>query len=92
VLRIAADAYGYVLLALHRDRAIAIVALAGAAASAGLNLILTPLAGLWGAAAAYVLTSGGLFAARFYFSRQAKGPAAASEAQSSVRQESPIPL
>ena len=92
LLRIAADAYGFVLLALHRDRAIAIVALAGAAASAVLNLILTPLAGLWGAAAAYVLTSGGLFAARFYFSRQAKVPAAPGEVQSSVRQESPIAL
>jgi O-antigen/teichoic acid export membrane protein len=49
LLRIAADAYGFALLALHRDRAIAIIALAGVVASAALNLILTPLAGLWGA-------------------------------------------
>jgi len=69
LLRAAADAYGFALLALHRDRAIAIIALGGAIASAGLNLILTPLAGLWGASAAYVLTSGGLFAARFWQSR-----------------------
>lgn len=91
LLRIAADAYGFVLLALHRDRVIAIVALAGAAASAVLNLTLTPFAGLWGAAVAYVLTSGGLFAARFYFSRRAKVPATAGEMQSPV-QESPIAL
>jgi O-antigen/teichoic acid export membrane protein len=69
ILRAAADAYGFVMLALHRDRAIAAIAAAGAVASAGLNLILTPLMGLWGASIAYVLTSGGLFAARFWQSR-----------------------
>ena len=69
LLRLAADAYGFALLALHRDRAIAGIAVAGAAISAVLNLILTPLAGLWGASAAYVLTSGSLFAARFWLSR-----------------------
>ena len=69
LLRVAADAYGFVLLALNRDRAIAAVAVAGALASAGMNIVLTPLAGLWGAATAYAITSGGLFAARHFFSR-----------------------
>jgi O-antigen/teichoic acid export membrane protein len=69
LLRVAADSYGFMLLALHRDRAIAAVALGGAIASAALNLVLTPLAGLWGAAAAYVLTSSGLFATRYALSR-----------------------
>ena len=45
LLRIAADLYGFVLLALRRDRTIAWVAAAGALASAGLNLVLTPF--LW---------------------------------------------
>jgi O-antigen/teichoic acid export membrane protein len=69
LLRIAADSYGFVLLALNRDHAIAVIAVAGALASAGMNVVLTPLAGLWGAAIAYVITSGGLFAARYFFSR-----------------------
>ena len=69
LLRVAADAYGYVLLALNRDRAIATIAVAGALASAGLNLVLTPLIGLWGAAIAFAITSGGLFTARYFFSR-----------------------
>jgi O-antigen/teichoic acid export membrane protein len=71
LLRIAADGYGFALLALHRDNAIALVAVAGGGVSAVLNLVLTPLAGLWGAATAYVLTSGGLFAARYALSRPA---------------------
>jgi O-antigen/teichoic acid export membrane protein len=69
LMRIAADAYGFVIYALHRDRAIAAIALAGAIASAGLNAVLTPLAGLWGAAAAFLLTATGLFAARFIVTR-----------------------
>jgi O-antigen/teichoic acid export membrane protein len=69
LLRVAADAYGFVLLALNRDRAIATIAVAGALASAGMNLVLTPLIGLWGAAIAFAITSGGLFAARYFFSR-----------------------
>jgi O-antigen/teichoic acid export membrane protein len=71
LLRVAADGYGFVLLALKRDHAIAAIAVAGAVASAGLNVVLTPLAGLVGAATAYLITSGGLFAARFYYSRPA---------------------
>ena len=72
LLRIAADAYGFVLLALYQDRAIAIVAVGGSIASSGLNLTLISLAGLWGAAGAYALTSGGLFAVRYMLSRPAK--------------------
>jgi O-antigen/teichoic acid export membrane protein len=72
LLRVAADGYGFVLLALNRDRAIAGIALAGAVTSALLNLLLTPLLGLAGAAAAYALTSAGLLAARFYVSRPAE--------------------
>ena len=71
LLRIAADLYGSVLLALTRDRTIAWVAAAGALASAGLNLVLTPFFGLAGAATAYAMTSGGLFAARLILSRTA---------------------
>ncbi len=71
LLRIAADLYGFVLLALKRDRTIAWVAAAGALASAGLNLVLTPFFGLAGAATAYAMTSGGLLATRFILSRTA---------------------
>jgi O-antigen/teichoic acid export membrane protein len=69
ILRVAADGYGYALLALNRDTEIAIIAFVGALASAVLNAILTPLAGLWGAATAYVITSAGLLAIRFYLTR-----------------------
>jgi O-antigen/teichoic acid export membrane protein len=54
--RIAADKYGYVLLALHRDRAILIASVAGAATSVILNVTLLPVFGLWGAASAFLLT------------------------------------
>ena len=56
---------------MRRDRTIAWVAAAGALASAGLNLVLTPFFGLAGAATAYAMTSGGLLAARFVLSRTA---------------------
>ena len=69
LFRVAADGYGFVLFALNRDRAIATIAVAGALASAGMNVVLTPLAGLWGAAMAYAITSGGLFVARYFLSR-----------------------
>ena len=74
LMRIAADGYGFVIYALHRDRAIATIALAGALASAVLNVVLTPLAGLWGSAIAFLVTAMGLFAARFYVSRTAAVP------------------
>jgi O-antigen/teichoic acid export membrane protein len=71
LLRVAADGYGFVLLALNRDRAIAAIAVAGAVSSAVLNIAFTPLFGLVGAATAYAITSGGLFVARCFFSRPA---------------------
>ena len=55
-LRIAVDKYGYLLLALHRDRAILSASVAGVAVSVVLNLILIQLFGLSGAAAAFLLT------------------------------------
>jgi O-antigen/teichoic acid export membrane protein len=69
ILRVAADGYGYALLALNRDTEIAIIAFFGAIASAVLNAILTPLAGLWGAATSYVITAAGLLAIRYYLTR-----------------------
>jgi O-antigen/teichoic acid export membrane protein len=72
LLRVAADVYGFSLLALHRDRALAIIAVGGALASAGLTLVLTLLAGLWGAALAYAFTSAGLLVARLFLSRPEK--------------------
>jgi O-antigen/teichoic acid export membrane protein len=69
ILRVAADGYGYALLALNRDTEIAIIAFIGAIASAVLNAILTPLAGLWGAATSYVITAAGLLAIRYYLTR-----------------------
>jgi O-antigen/teichoic acid export membrane protein len=64
LVRIAADGYGYMLLALHRDRAIAAISMSGVALSALLNIVLVPLAGLLGAAVAFLLTASGLLAAR----------------------------
>ncbi len=79
LMRIAADGYGFALYALHRDRAIATIALAGAVASATLNTVLTPLAGLWGSSAAYLLTGSALFAARYWTARQALAAKPAAE-------------
>jgi O-antigen/teichoic acid export membrane protein len=72
LLRIAADGYGYMLLALHRDRAIAVISTSGVVLSAILNATLIPLAGLAGAAGAYVLTSAGLLAARVVVRRSSR--------------------
>lgn len=65
LLRVAADGYGFALLALHRDRAIALIALGGALASAALNAVLAPTVGIMGAAIAYVITAAGMFIARY---------------------------
>jgi O-antigen/teichoic acid export membrane protein len=70
-LRAAADGYGFVLLALHRDTANAVVSVAGAIASVALNVALIPLLGIAGAATAYVLTSAGMLAARYRVTRNA---------------------
>lgn len=68
-LRASADSYGFVMLALRQDKAIAIVGVGGAIASAILNLALLPVFGLSGAALAYLLTSGGMLAARYAMTR-----------------------
>jgi O-antigen/teichoic acid export membrane protein len=49
-----------------------LIAVGGALASALLNVVLTPAAGLWGSAFAYVLTSAALLAARFVVCRSAQ--------------------
>ena len=70
-LRAGADGYGFVLLALHRDTAIAVISVAGAIASVTLNLALIPLLGMAGAALAYVITAGGMLAVRYRITRTA---------------------
>jgi O-antigen/teichoic acid export membrane protein len=69
VLRIGADSYGFVLLALHRDTAIAVISVAGVIVSAMLNVALVPAFGLYGAGYAFVLTALGLFVTRFWITR-----------------------
>jgi O-antigen/teichoic acid export membrane protein len=69
LVRIGADCYSYVLLALHRDRAIAVISIIGVLGSATLNATLTPLVGILGAGLAYLVTASGLLIARFTVSR-----------------------
>lgn len=69
VLRVGADGYSFALLALHRDRAILIIAVAGAIGSALANILLVRPFGIYGATLAYVLTSAGLLVARYACSR-----------------------
>lgn len=69
VLRVGADGYSFALLALHRDRAILVIAVAGAVGSALANILLVRPFGIYGATLAYALTSAGLLAARYAFSR-----------------------
>ena len=71
LLRIGADGYAFAIYAFHRDRDIAVIAVTGALASAALNVMLAPTAGLWGSAFAYILTSTALLAARFVVCRAA---------------------
>src|SRR5262249_46950485 len=70
--RVGADSYAFILLALHRDRAIAVISVAGAIASAALNMMLIPILGLAGAGTAYLLTGSGLWAARFWSANAGK--------------------
>jgi len=64
MMRIAGDGYGFALLALRRDRAIAIVAVLSAVTSATATAVLTTLFGLWGAAVAFALTASAIFVVR----------------------------
>jgi O-antigen/teichoic acid export membrane protein len=69
VLRVGADGYSFALLALHRDRAILVIAVAGAIGSALANILMVRPFGIYGATLAYVLTSAGLLMARYACSR-----------------------
>lgn len=71
LLRILADSYHFVLYALHRDRTIAIVNLAGAAGSAILNALLVSTLAVAGAVAASIVTATGLLVSRLLLSRPA---------------------
>ncbi len=65
IARIAADGYEVVLLALRRDRAIAVVAVLSAVTSAAMTAVMTSLTGLWGAAVALMVTASATFIARY---------------------------
>jgi O-antigen/teichoic acid export membrane protein len=65
IMRVAADGYEVALLALERDRAIAVVAVLSAVTSAAATAVLTSLMGLWGAAAAFMITTSATFVARY---------------------------
>lgn len=66
LMRIAADGYGFALLALQRDRAIAIVAAVSAVTSAAATAVLTSLLGLSGAAVAFACTGTAIFIVRYW--------------------------
>jgi O-antigen/teichoic acid export membrane protein len=82
LMRIGADSYGFLLLALHRDNAIAVISVAGAMASAALNVALIPTLGLAGAALAYLLTGVGLLVVRFWVAGAGKACINAATPQS----------
>jgi O-antigen/teichoic acid export membrane protein len=65
IMRIAADGYGFVLLALQRDRAIAVVAVLSAVTSAAATAVMTSLLGLWGAAVAFAASATAIFIVRY---------------------------
>jgi O-antigen/teichoic acid export membrane protein len=67
--RIAADGYGFVLLALHRNTAILIASICGAVGSIAFNFVLVPLLGLPGAAIAFLFTGITLLVLRYRLSR-----------------------
>jgi O-antigen/teichoic acid export membrane protein len=70
ILRLAVDSYNYVLLALHYDKAIALLSLAGPPLSALFYVLLIPPLGLNGAALAYLLSAAALTVPRFVLSRR----------------------
>ena len=65
IMRIAADGYGFALLALRRDRAIAVVAVVSAVLSATATAVMTSLMGLWGAAVAFAASATAIFIVRY---------------------------
>jgi len=66
IMRIAADGYGFALLALQRDRVIAVVAVLSAVTSATATAVLTSLFGLWGAAVAFAVSATAIFIVRYW--------------------------
>jgi O-antigen/teichoic acid export membrane protein len=70
LLRVGVDSYNYVLVALHHDRAIAIISLVAVPLSAALYAVLIPLFSLEGAAIAYLLTGTLLIVPRIVLSRR----------------------
>ena len=62
--RIGSDGFGFVLIALRRDPAIAATGLGGVAATAAADVVLIPAFGLPGAAAAYLAVGLTLMALR----------------------------
>jgi O-antigen/teichoic acid export membrane protein len=71
VLRTGVDSYNYVLVALHHDRAIAIMSIVAVPLSAALYALLMQPFGLNGAALAYLITCALLLAPRLILSRRA---------------------
>jgi O-antigen/teichoic acid export membrane protein len=69
LFRIGADAYGYMLYSLRLDTKVAKTSIAATLGSACLNLLLVPYAGIFGAAAAFLLTASAHFAARLYLTK-----------------------
>jgi O-antigen/teichoic acid export membrane protein len=78
VLRVGVDSYNYVLLALHHDRAIAIMSMIAVPLSAVLYALLMVPYGLYGAAVAYLLTCLLLLAPRLILSRRSLKPSGPS--------------
>ncbi len=73
LLRILADSYHFVLYALHRDRMIVAVNLAGAATSAILNALLVSSLAIVGAVTASLVTGSALLVSRVILSRTGGG-------------------
>lgn len=71
LLRLAADSYNFVLLALHHDKAMAMLSMAGVVIAAVLYMLLIPMFGLEGAATAYLVTGAALLVPRILLSRKA---------------------
>jgi O-antigen/teichoic acid export membrane protein len=83
LLRLGVDSYNYVLVALHHDRAIAVISLAAVPLSAALYVLLIPPFGLEGASIAYLLTGALLIVPRLVLSRRSALPPNAALSQSS---------
>ncbi len=72
LLHLAADAVGFLLYAARHDRAFTMIVLFGAPVSALANLVLVPTGGIYGAAAAYILTGIAILALGLLLKRRAQ--------------------